>query len=42
MIYDSLYGMFIGAGMLESAGGPGVGANGVECVENCCVGDWGT
>ena len=42
MISDSLYGMFIGAGMLELTGGPGFGATGFECVENFCVGGWGT
>ena len=42
MSSDSLYGMVIGAGMSSLAGSPGVGVNGVEYVDNCCVGGWGT
>ena len=42
MISDLLYGIFIGAVMLELAGGPGVVVTGVECVENLCIGGWST
>ena len=42
IISDSLYGMVIVEGMSALAGGPGVGVTGVEYVENCCVGGWGT
>ena len=42
MISDSLYGMVTGAGMSEFSGGRGVGVTGVEYVEKCCVGGWGT
>ena len=42
MIYDSLYGMVIGVGMLALSGGTGVEVTGVECVDNCCVDGWDT
>ena len=37
---DSLYGMFINAGMSAFAGGSEVGVTDVEYVENCFVGGW--
>ena len=41
-ISDLLYGMVIGAGMSELAGGCGVRVTGVEYVITFFVGVWGT